>query len=450
MINSKQKKYIVGILSLLLVVTISYRFFAADKAMMLMIDGQPLGHVKNHTFVEEALQKAQNEIEKEYSAEVLGFENVLEYEEQNVENQGKLIPEEQLITSLQEKLNWKVQSQAINIDGENKVYLATEEMAYKALEIAKSRYMPEDNQQMLVEDIDFQQEVKLLRSDAYLNQLHTPETAGEFLVRGSVERVQYEVQAGDSLWSIAEANGLSFTEVQEANPGIQDFVNVGDIVELVKAQPYVTVIATIKSTVEEPIPYPTVYEYDATVYRGQTRIKQAGVNGTRKVTYRITQVNGLEKIRETLSEQIITQPVKRIAVQGTKSIEISRGGGEGGRLLWPLSGTITSGYGYRGREFHHAIDIAAPFGTPVVAAEKGVVISARWQGNYGYSIVVNHGNGLTTRYSHLSVMSVSVGTQVDRGSIIGKVGSTGRSTGPHLDFEVRTNGVSKNPLYYLR
>lgn len=126
-----------------------------------------------------------------------------------------------------------------------------------------------------------------------------------------------------------------------------------------------------------------------------------------------------------------------------------------GQLAWPVpaSQRITSRFGSRvifGRtEFHNAIDIGAPSGTAVVAAEGGTVIFAGVFGGYGNRIQINHGNGVVTAYSHLSRISVSKGATVGRGQTIGAVGSTGRSTGPHLDFQVIVNGSYKNPMNYF-
>lgn len=131
----------------------------------------------------------------------------------------------------------------------------------------------------------------------------------------------------------------------------------------------------------------------------------------------------------------------------------------GGQLAWPTPGysTITSPYGYRihpiygTKKFHSGIDIGAPRNANIVAAESGTVILASWgyNGGYGNYIIVSHGNGLTTRYAHCNSLSVSTGQKVSRGETIGKVGTTGDSTGNHLHFEVRVNGETKNPTSYL-
>lgn len=126
-----------------------------------------------------------------------------------------------------------------------------------------------------------------------------------------------------------------------------------------------------------------------------------------------------------------------------------------GQLAWPVSGTITSPFGYRrnpfggGMEFHQGLDIAAPMGTTITAAAAGTVISAGWYGGYGNYILIDHGGGMSTGYGHCSQIFVSVGQHVQKGQAIGAVGSTGYSTGPHVHFEVRINGKPVDPAPYL-
>jgi murein DD-endopeptidase MepM/ murein hydrolase activator NlpD len=125
------------------------------------------------------------------------------------------------------------------------------------------------------------------------------------------------------------------------------------------------------------------------------------------------------------------------------------------KLARPVSGPVTSGFGYRvhpihgTRRLHGGIDYGAPTGTPIRAAESGTVVTAGSMGGYGITVVINHGGGKSTLYAHQSRLAVSNGQQVSRGQVIGYVGSTGVSTGPHLHFEVRINGSPVNPAPYL-
>lgn len=124
-------------------------------------------------------------------------------------------------------------------------------------------------------------------------------------------------------------------------------------------------------------------------------------------------------------------------------------------LLWPVRGWVTSEFGFRFSpivetyKFHQGIDISTRPGTPIISPADGRVIFAGWEGTYGKTILINHGYGIVTRYAHLSEIYVSEGQMVKRWEVIGTVGDTGITTGPHLHYEVIVNGVPVNPRNYL-
>lgn len=160
------------------------------------------------------------------------------------------------------------------------------------------------------------------------------------------------------------------------------------------------------------------------------------------------QVAELEKSSQELEREI----VKKIAERRRQNVTIS---GNTGALDWPLRGRLTSYYGYRrhpywgGRSMHTGLDIAAPYGEAIRAADGGEVIFSGWWDGYGKAIVIDHGKDISTVYAHMSRLYLQAGNQVKKGQIIGLVGSTGYSTGPHLHFEVRIKGKPKNPLSFL-
>ncbi|NLY54493.1 MAG: M23 family metallopeptidase [Firmicutes bacterium] len=158
---------------------------------------------------------------------------------------------------------------------------------------------------------------------------------------------------------------------------------------------------------------------------------------------------GLQTVRELLptSKNTLETLTKDIAKQQAKERATPS--------IWPTYGRITSSYGYRlspfgyGRQFHAGIDIGAPRGTPIYATADGTVSFAGFQSGYGYVVYINHGYGYTTVYAHMSKLGSRSGQQVKRGDVIGYVGSSGLSTGPHLHYEVRVNGKTVNPLPYI-
>ena len=123
--------------------------------------------------------------------------------------------------------------------------------------------------------------------------------------------------------------------------------------------------------------------------------------------------------------------------------------------IWPVNGTITSNFGYRGNPigggtgFHEGVDIAVDYGTPVRVTASGKVTMAGWVDGYGNLVEVDHGGGFVTRYGHNSMLLVVVGQEVKTGDIISLAGSTGRSTGPHVHYEVRVNGTPTDPMLFL-
>ena len=123
--------------------------------------------------------------------------------------------------------------------------------------------------------------------------------------------------------------------------------------------------------------------------------------------------------------------------------------------VWPAEGHLSSGFGYRISPFtgqaklHAGLDIANRIGTPIIAPAKGTVTFAGWQGAYGNYITINHGNAISTHYAHLQRWIVKEGQMVNRGDLIGYIGNSGRSTGPHLHYEVRVGGVPVNPMRYI-
>ncbi|MGH2749188.1 MAG: murein hydrolase activator EnvC family protein [Actinomycetota bacterium] len=163
------------------------------------------------------------------------------------------------------------------------------------------------------------------------------------------------------------------------------------------------------------------------------------------------------KSRQARLKQLIAQYERESA-----EIEALLAGGSSGsphgtgQLLWPANGPVTSGYGYRthpifgDQRFHSGIDIGAPYGAPVFAADSGTVAFVGAMSGYGNVVVIDHGGGLATTYNHLSGFYVGDGQRVGRGTTIAAVGCTGYCTGPHLHFEVRVNGSPVDPMPYLQ
>jgi murein DD-endopeptidase MepM/ murein hydrolase activator NlpD len=170
-------------------------------------------------------------------------------------------------------------------------------------------------------------------------------------------------------------------------------------------------------------------------------LKESALQDTRETREEyLAEVEGLAAESAALAARIQAAQSSSAAGTGTPSAA---------GFVWPCDGAVTSGFGMRWGRMHEGIDIACGYGTPVHAAAAGTVIYAGWLGGYGNLVVVDHGNGFATAYAHASAILASVGQSVAQGESVTLVGSTGHSTGPHLHFEVRVNGVAVDPLLYL-
>jgi murein DD-endopeptidase MepM/ murein hydrolase activator NlpD len=194
------------------------------------------------------------------------------------------------------------------------------------------------------------------------------------------------------------------------------------------------------------------------------RVREARVLRAELIASRTSVAGARSRQQETLAaldeqqraELREIEALQQVSAELAAKIRAAEAGGSPGTgapsaagLVWPVSGPVTSGFGERWGRMHEGIDIGAPLGAPIVAAAAGTVIYAGWLGGYGNVVVIDHGNGLATAYGHQSSIAVGQGQSVSQGELIGYVGSTGHSTGPHLHFEVRVNGVAVDPLGYL-
>ena len=153
---------------------------------------------------------------------------------------------------------------------------------------------------------------------------------------------------------------------------------------------------------------------------------------------------------QTVVSELYEKPVVKVQYANT-SLSVNTGAkvNLGISLARPVSGTITSRFGLRGRGTHTGLDIANNVGTPIKAAAAGTVTYSGWKGSYGNLVIISHGNGVQTYYAHCNSLYVTAGQYVSQGQTISTVGSTGNSTGPHLHLEIRVNGVAQNPQNYL-
>jgi len=281
------------------------------------------------------------------------------------------------------------------------------------------------------------------------------------LTAEAVQKNEHIVQPGDTLSSLARKYNMTLSELRGMNPDIKnDIIYDGEPLMVQRPQPFlrVKVVRTVQYT--EEINFTTQKEYDNTKLVTYEKVKVNGVKGSQDVTAELTFVDGVQQSKTIIAIEVTKQPVTKVVVVGTKKVVNSSGGnvvvGDGvttGSMLWPVPICHNMSRGWR--YGHYAIDICNGPVTvrnkPFVAADGGTVVFAGWNaGGYGYMVKIQHANGLQTLYAHCNALYVVTGQKVTRGQTLGLIGSTGRSTGPHLHFEVIKNGSRVNPLLYVK
>ena len=272
------------------------------------------------------------------------------------------------------------------------------------------------------------------------------------LTENTTGETTYTVVSGDTYSEIAMDNDMSLDELMELNPQASlKSLFVGDVLNVKRVIPYLSVITTREEIYEETIESPIEYVDDNTIYQGNTKVISQGTDGLARVYANVTYVNGYESDRSVHSSETLVEPTVTVMARGTLPRPKTA---SNGYYIWPCKGTISSRYGWRtifgSRSFHGGLDIANSYGTTIVAADGGLVTYSGWNsGGYGYLVVIKHDDGSETYYGHNSSLLVSKGVRVYQGQAIAKMGSTGRSTGNHCHFEVRINGNRVNPANYL-
>lgn len=337
---------------------------------------------------------------------------------------------------------------ALSVDGREVGFFKTDTEASETLKSFQSQFPVGSH----VEETYFKEDVQTVqtrRPAADFSGYQTKEQALTLISKGTDVEKLHTVQDGESFWAIATQNKISVDDLIKANPNIvPERIKPGDKVSLLVAQPLITVCTVETVTYSEEIPYTVHYTEDTSAYKGTNKVTVKGANGKKEITAKLVKENGVAVKRLVLNEKVVSKPKDQTVAQGTKKAPATA---PTGVLAKPYSrGTYSSGFGRRWGRMHEGVDWSMPVGSPVYAADGGVVESAGRNGDYGYCVIINHGNGIKTLYAHNSKLLVQAGQKVYKGQKIAASGNTGRSTGPHLHFEVRKNGVAVNPLKYLK
>ncbi|QMT17457.1 M23 family metallopeptidase [Planococcus maritimus] len=321
--------------------------------------------------------------------------------------------DETIISQLDEQLAIQAEAFALRVDNESEVYVKDREAYEETIQLIKETAVSEKE----LEQFEQQQ-----------NETDLP-----------------ELKAGES-----RITDISFS--QPVN-GLSKQIDPKQVMAPDEAAQYVTdelgvdVLVNKAEKALKKMPYETVKKDSEDLYIGETKVSEKGQRGEKAVSYAVREVNGERVGRSETREKILDEPVDKIILEGDKELP----GAGTGEFTWPADdGYVSSKKGQRWGRAHKGIDIARPETLDIVAADHGTVTKAGAAGTFGNRVVVDHKNGYETIYAHLSSIDVQVGDKVSPHTKLGNMGTTGRSTGIHLHFELSYEGQDRDPLDYVK
>lgn len=307
-----------------------------------------------------------------------------------------------------------------------------------------------DDYDLGIKEIGFVEDVEVVEAYIPTSELTDYETALNLLTKEQEIQQIYTVVSGDTLIEISNTVGLPLDEIIALNDSLESeksIIRVGQELIITVPEPELNVEWQEETYYEESYEEDIIYVDNDKWYTTQSEVLREPVAGYRKVVAKVTYVNDKVVEREIIKEEIVVEAVAKIVERGTITPPT---------FIKPLSGgKITSYFGKRNISLkgastnHKGMDWGTPTGTSIYASSGGTVTTAGWLSGYGYCVYIKHANGVETRYAHLSKVLVSRGQWVEQGQKIALSGNTGRSTGPHLHFEIRVNGRAVDPLDYL-
>lgn len=430
------------------IITLGYTSYKINeiktRAFQVYLGEDNIGIVRNEAEAVNILEDIKNELSNTYGAECI-LDKELTFVPTHAKDK-ELVKTDEIKSSIEDKIDFAVLGYSIVINGEEVGTVKTEQDAQFILDSIKQPYIEDIEGQ--VEEVVFVEDIQIAKKEHQLNDLNTTNELIELIQTGTEEIKTHIVEVGESFWTIARMHDTTVDELIEANPERDpQKLKPGDEVKLLVPTSKLTVATKEKVEYTEATDFETIVEDNDTMYKNQKKVKVEGVKGESHFVANVIKHNGKVVEKEILQEDVIKEPVNELVVKGTKDVPKTMATGV---LMMPTRGRFTSGYGTRWGRMHRGIDIAASVGTPIYAADGGIVTYSGWQGTYGYMVEVDHENGIKTRYAHCSKLLVSKGTRVYKGQHVANVGNTGRSTGPHVHIEVLVNGVHVNPSKYIK
>ncbi len=413
--------YLTGV-SLLLGGALGALCYQQSFFQVVLVDGQEIGLVREPREVEEFVGSLTEKCSDLYSMPVTTLQEIVCCQEYRPGSEANLPLVKE---ALRQQLTMVTDAVMITVDGQPVVPVKDEQEVKGVIDLLGQSHTAHREGARLLE-VKLAEEVEGESCLVRPEEICPVEGAARLLAGGEPRREIYTVSRGNTF---PYQSGLPPAGGEEAE-------------KLQIPVPEVHVVTVEEVSQVEQVPFSTSYTWTGNLWNVQSRVVTPGKPGTRQVVYHVTRENGRETSRQKISETVLEPPVSQVVERGTTRVP-SYGTGQ---FIWPIPYSVDRGgritQGFRGYS-HRGIDISssAGTGTPIVAADSGVVVRAGNQGSLGNHIIIYHGSYYTV-YMHACRNLVSAGTVVDKGQTIAYMGSTGRSTGVHLHFEIRRSDGS--------
>ncbi|SMF92859.1 Murein DD-endopeptidase MepM and murein hydrolase activator NlpD, contain LysM domain [Paenibacillus uliginis N3/975] len=445
------------------------------------VNGQNIGTIEDDEQLDKLFETKQKYYQEKYpdTMMVLHTDGITTKADRDYK---PVVKSEETLAKLDGMLKAYARGVELKVNGETVAIVKDQKAAQAAVQAAKEKYAPAEaavktgkpvikqtsasagkkssTESDSVKSVEIKEDITVSYTKTDPNKVLDVEGAAEALTSTKEEPVIYTVIEGDTISSIAQSHNMKRAEVMALNPGLEEkYLQIGSELELSRPVAPLTV-RTVETVTEKMASKPeTIVRKSDELPLGKRKVVRSGRDGVKTVDYVVTKENGEIVSKQWTGQQVVQPALPEVVYKGTKAPEKKKvvtpatpsatvSESSGRMFAWPVSGArITSSYGQRWGRTHEGTDMVG--GRTIMAAAGGTVVFAGYQGSYGNAVIVDHGNGYQTLYGHMSSISVRNGQSVGQGSTLGIMGSTGRSTGVHLHFEIRKNGVQQNPMKYL-
>lgn len=416
-----------------------------DYVLNVIVDGESVGYVANEQVFENARDDVQGRIDTAKSVMQTSGEAVAD-DQWDISPtyvlaiNGETMNESEVANAILGASSDEIgEGTAVYIDGELRFVINDGDHLRSYLESVKQPYedTSDPNRRVsFVHDITLVDGIYLLDSIMPYSDVITAMNEGG-------GPMTYTAAEGDTVQTVVDTTGTSWDSLAALNPdltALDEELSEGQEVLIGVSSPELLKVEVIRrETYTVEVPYDTVTNESDEYDFGETVVTSPGENGVQELTQDLVYVDGVLTETNIVRVDTLKEPVTEYVTKGThlkSGMTASYGSGE---WMWPVPG-----YTYVSRwmsSYHKGADICAPYGTPIYASDSGVVVTAGSHYSYGNYVIIDHGNGWRTLYAHMSALGCSVGQAVQRGQVIGYVGSTGNSTGNHCHFEMYQNGT---------